>query len=319
MPNAVCLSMQDHSEGRPMKVREHRKHRVKEKSSRKLSSELLALTIGVCLYLKKMNATTAVMHVPNKEAARWFASLLLDLRRQKFQLLTVPPTVQGNLRYWGSPRHLLTETPLGRVTSYTSVFTDASLMGGDVLVGTDNCTTVAYINRQGGVHFAALLVMVENLWSWASAHLHSLRALHENRGVDLMSRGGPLQDKWKLQPEVLQQIWRRFGKATVDLFASRSNTHCLRWFSLRPQGGARVCTRTMTKRAALRFSPSGANLKPDPSSSHPTVHMYGGIVVYTLPVHKVLSLGCVGFLFKVCGHCRETGPVRGGLCQVFYA
>ncbi|KAF3847618.1 hypothetical protein F7725_020646 [Dissostichus mawsoni] len=55
MPNAVCRSMQDHSEGRPMKVREHRKHRVKEKSSRKLSSELLALTIGVsffcsCLY-----------------------------------------------------------------------------------------------------------------------------------------------------------------------------------------------------------------------------------------------------------------------------
>ena len=69
MPNAVCRSMQDHSEGRPMNVREHRKHRDKEKSSRKLSSELFALTRGVFLYLKKINATTAVMHVPNKEAA----------------------------------------------------------------------------------------------------------------------------------------------------------------------------------------------------------------------------------------------------------
>ena len=49
IPNAVCRSMQDHSEGRPMKVREHRKHRVKEKSSRKLKSELLALTMGVVL------------------------------------------------------------------------------------------------------------------------------------------------------------------------------------------------------------------------------------------------------------------------------
>lgn len=49
IPNAVCLSMQDHSEGAPMKVKEHKKHSVREKSSRKLSSELLALTIGVFL------------------------------------------------------------------------------------------------------------------------------------------------------------------------------------------------------------------------------------------------------------------------------
>lgn len=213
---------------------------------------------------------------------RWFTSLHLDLKRQKFRLLTVPSTVQGNLRYWGSPQHLLTGTPLGRVTSYTTVFTDASLKGwggtclgraiggvwppGEerhinllelqavflvlqhfspllegrhVLVRTDNRTTVAYINRQGGVHSAALLVMAENLWSWASEHLQSLRALHipglENGGADLMSRGGPLDDEWRLQPEVVQQIWTRFGKATVDLFANRSNTHCPLWFSLRPQ------------------------------------------------------------------------------------
>uniref|UniRef100_A0AAV2J5F7 Uncharacterized protein n=1 Tax=Knipowitschia caucasica TaxID=637954 RepID=A0AAV2J5F7_KNICA len=69
MPNAVWRSMQDHSEGRPMKVREHRKHRLSENSSRKLSSELLALTRGVFLYLKKIQATMQVMNVPNKEAA----------------------------------------------------------------------------------------------------------------------------------------------------------------------------------------------------------------------------------------------------------
>ena len=46
IPNAVWRSMQDQSEGAPMKVNEHKKHRVREKSSRKLSSELLALTIG---------------------------------------------------------------------------------------------------------------------------------------------------------------------------------------------------------------------------------------------------------------------------------
>ena len=67
IPNAVWRSIQDQSEGGPMKVREQRKHRVKEKSSRKLSSELLALTIGVFLCLKKMNATVAVKQAPNKE------------------------------------------------------------------------------------------------------------------------------------------------------------------------------------------------------------------------------------------------------------
>jgi hypothetical protein len=50
-----------------MKVREHRKHRVKEKSSRKLSSELLALTKGVSLLIKNKFATIIVINTPNKE------------------------------------------------------------------------------------------------------------------------------------------------------------------------------------------------------------------------------------------------------------
>jgi len=49
IPNAVWRSMQDHSEGAPMNVNEHKKHSVREKSSKKLSSELLALTIGELL------------------------------------------------------------------------------------------------------------------------------------------------------------------------------------------------------------------------------------------------------------------------------
>ncbi|KAJ3590131.1 hypothetical protein NHX12_008085 [Muraenolepis orangiensis] len=67
IPKAVWRSIQDQSEGRPMKVREHRKHRVKEKSSRKLSSELLALTIGVNLCWKNTTAVTMVKHAPPTE------------------------------------------------------------------------------------------------------------------------------------------------------------------------------------------------------------------------------------------------------------
>ena len=63
-----------------------------------------------------------------------------------------------------------------------------------------------------------------------------LRALHipglENRGTNLMSRGGTLADEWKLHPEVMQHIWNWFEKVEEDVFASWNNTHCLLWFSL---------------------------------------------------------------------------------------
>lgn len=55
IPNAVWRSMQDHSEGLPMKVREQRKHSFKEMSKRKLSSELFAFTIGLSLYVKNIS------------------------------------------------------------------------------------------------------------------------------------------------------------------------------------------------------------------------------------------------------------------------
>ena len=65
---------------------------------------------------------------------------------------------------------------------------------------------------------------------WASEHVLSLRALHipgpEKRGADLMSRGGPLADQWRLHSEVVQEIWNRFREAEVDLPTSRNNTHC---------------------------------------------------------------------------------------------
>ena len=35
-----------------------------------------------------------------------------------------------------------------------------------------------------------------------------------------------------LLPHVARQVWTRFGRADVDLFASRLATHCPRWFSV---------------------------------------------------------------------------------------
>ncbi|KAI2662293.1 Transposon Ty3-G Gag-Pol polyprotein [Labeo rohita] len=38
--------------------------------------------------------------------------------------------------------------------------------------------------------------------------------------------------EWMLHPEVVKQIWRIFGSAQVDLFATRENAQCPLWFSL---------------------------------------------------------------------------------------
>ena len=109
----------------------------------------------------------------------------------------------------------------------------------DVLVRSDNRATVAYINRQGGVRSPSLHRLAEEVWTWAFTHLRSLRAQHIqgllNEGADLMSRGGPREDEWRLKPSIVSLIWARFGRAQVDLFASRANTQCPLWFSLRTQ------------------------------------------------------------------------------------
>ena len=91
IPKAVWRSIQDQSEGRPIKVREHRKHRVKEKSSRKLSSELFALTTGVNLCLNNTMAVMMVKQAPAIEnAAKIIPKISLkernstNLGRQKF-------------------------------------------------------------------------------------------------------------------------------------------------------------------------------------------------------------------------------------------
>ncbi|XP_041840350.1 uncharacterized protein LOC121639256 [Melanotaenia boesemani] len=110
------------------------------------------------------------------------------------------------------------------------------LYGRHVLVKTDNSTVVAYINRQGGTRSLQLHRLAQKLIVWSSSRFLSLRATHVagilNRGADLLSRGNPLYGEWRLHPQVVAQIWRRYGQADVDLFASQENTHCPLFFSL---------------------------------------------------------------------------------------
>ncbi|KAK5881766.1 hypothetical protein CesoFtcFv8_022528 [Champsocephalus esox] len=60
---------------------------------------------------------------------RWFIRLRIDPVRQRRRGVCVPPSVGLDLTYWKNPHVLSVGVPLGRVTSHTSVFTDASLSG----------------------------------------------------------------------------------------------------------------------------------------------------------------------------------------------
>ncbi|XP_041864797.1 uncharacterized protein LOC121654646 [Melanotaenia boesemani] len=113
------------------------------------------------------------------------------------------------------------------------------LRGQHVLVRTDNTTVVAYINRQGGLRSRHLHTLAHRLVIWSSSRLLSLRATHVpgilNRGADLLSRGHPRYKDWKLHSEVVTLIWDKYGRAEIDLFASRENAQCPMFYSLTDQ------------------------------------------------------------------------------------
>ncbi len=104
------------------------------------------------------------------------------------------------------------------------------------LVRTDNTVTVAYINNQGGLHSRRMSQLALHLLLWSQKHLRSLRTVHIpgelNRAADELSRQPALPGEWRLHPEVVQLIWRRFGDAQVDLSASPDTSHCQLFYSL---------------------------------------------------------------------------------------
>ncbi|KAL0195548.1 hypothetical protein M9458_009120, partial [Cirrhinus mrigala] len=105
-----------------------------------------------------------------------------------------------------------------------------------VLVRTDSTAVVYYINHQGGLRSRPLYKLAHQILVWSQDKLLSLRAVHIpghlNVGTDILSRQGPRPGEWMLHPEVVKQIWRIFGSAQVDLFATRENAQCPLWFSL---------------------------------------------------------------------------------------
>jgi len=85
-----------------------------------------------------------------------------------------------------------------------------------ILVRTDNTTMVAYINCQGGTRSLQLHRLAHRLLMWFIMHEPHVGRAEQGSGpaADL---GNPLYGEWRLHPQVVEQIWQKYGQAAVDL------------------------------------------------------------------------------------------------------
>ncbi len=99
------------------------------------------------------------------------------------------------------------------------------------------------------------VVIRSRLMSQLARHLHlrSLRAIYIsgllNRAADELSQQHALPGEWRLHPRAIQLIWRHFGAAQVDLFASPDTSHCQWFYSLTGEPSAQMHWHTAGSRA----------------------------------------------------------------------
>ncbi|XP_077148448.1 uncharacterized protein LOC143809200 [Ranitomeya variabilis] len=109
------------------------------------------------------------------------------------------------------------------------------LQGKDVRILSDNTTTVAYLNRQGGTRSETLMSSAGKILDLAEKHL-SLTALHikgeNNQQADFLSRHTLRQAEWCLNHHVFQEIVYLWGHPQIDLFTTRKNKQVRKFASL---------------------------------------------------------------------------------------
>ena len=102
----------------------------------------------------------------------------------------------------------------------------------------DNTTSVAYINKKGGKR-RDLNEIARQIWLWAQARNIWLSAEHLpgacNVEADTASRKQyACEMEWQLSSQVFEVINKKFGPFTLDLFATRLNAQCNKYFAWKP-------------------------------------------------------------------------------------
>ena len=101
----------------------------------------------------------------------------------------------------------------------------------EILLRVDNTTTIAYINKMGGIQYPNLHSLSRQIWGWCESRklwIHaSYIASKENVEADRESRIRNVDTEWELANYAFQEIIRHFPNPDIDLFASKSNSKCI--------------------------------------------------------------------------------------------
>lgn len=114
----------------------------------------------------------------------------------------------------------------------------SQIMSGHILLRCDNTTTVAYINKMGGLLSPTLNALARSLWQWCESGRILVFASYissaDNWEVDFESRRPNPDTEVELSWSAFHYIEEKLGSCEIDIFASRVNAKCnryLSWFS----------------------------------------------------------------------------------------
>ncbi|VDH93156.1 Hypothetical predicted protein [Mytilus galloprovincialis] len=111
-----------------------------------------------------------------------------------------------------------------------------------VLIQTDNITTMTYINKMGGTVSKVCNKLALELWTWCLQKDIVLKADfipgRENLIADWESRHHSDSSNWKLHSKVFNSLMKQTMTCNIDLFADRSNNQLQTYISWLPDPGA---------------------------------------------------------------------------------
>ncbi|XP_034260139.2 uncharacterized protein LOC132711049 [Pantherophis guttatus] len=221
------------------------------------------------------SASNAKVRLPDKVRAslRWWASGAI----QKGCLFQEPTwlvvTSDASLTGWGA--HLGAQVVQGQGSQVEAKFSinwlelravhlalrhfQDILLHQHVLVLTDNVTTKAHINREGGTQSRSLLKEMDNLFSWVENHLVSVRAEHilgaSNVRADWLSQTQLDPSEWMLHPDLFRELVKKFGQPSVDLFACPDNAQLPKFSLTFSEPGGNGLQRSVLPMACYTLSP----------------------------------------------------------------
>ena len=135
-----------------------------------------------------------------------------------------------------------------------------------VVVATDNSTVIAYINKQGGTHSAAMCTLLWKIMTWCHHYHITLKARHIPGCLNDLSRSNQVQStEWSLHPQVFKQICQKWFTPHLIYFPLICTTSTVRISCPRPKGLGHRCSE-LDRSHCLCLPSDGSPSQGDPKN-----------------------------------------------------